>query len=195
MTNREMVSSFLDKNLRYLYWLAIKNLEKIRPGFSTDGEELHEMANDIAAYALGKADDYKPSRGAVQTWLFWQARAVLSRQAYHRVHSVDAQYQRVLDTDCARDLFHHKLSSIPEPVQIVADEDQIEETRARVRTEVDRLPPQTREAVTEVFLNGTPVPEYAGRKRVQQQVVKRMVRRGLGWMSRSDSLCSLIDAE
>jgi len=50
---------------------------KAKASTTLDGEDLH---SDLIIRVVEKFDNYDPTLGSAKTWLYWQARAVVSRQ-------------------------------------------------------------------------------------------------------------------
>lgn len=81
MDKRQVLNDFIGGNLPLIYSLAHKLTRRMR---ERDVDTTNEFASEIIIRSLECSHHWDPSRCSACTFIVWQARAVLSRQARYK---------------------------------------------------------------------------------------------------------------
>ena len=195
------ISAFIDANPRMIYWLALKISRKLRRPETYDGSELHEIANDLVLHCLEKADNYKPERSKIPTWLWWQHKAVLSKKGYH-AKSPTRQFERTLATSFqvwdrrqgqreAVDRFHAEVDARTPQVEINSREDLNARMREAFSEAIPQLPELQARTVEAIALKGFSARRWAVMRRVHKNSVDQSLSNAFRRLRQNPKICAL----
>lgn len=198
------ISAYIDANPRMIYFLALKIARKLRRPETYDGNELHEIANDLVLHCLEKADNYKPELSKISTWLWWQHKAVLSKKGYH-AKSPTRQFERTLATSFqdwgvagrrsgqreAVDRFHAEVDARTPQVEINSREDLNTRIRETLSEAIPQLPELQARTVEAIALKGFSARRWAVMRRVHKNAVDQTLSCAFRRLRRNPKICAL----
>lgn len=198
------VSAFIDANPRMIYWLALKIAKRLRRPETYDGNELHEIANDLVLHCLEKAGNYKPELSKISTWIHWQHKAVLSKKGYH-AKSPTRQFERTLSNSNpywgdagkrsgrseAVDRFHAEVDQRTSHVEIKTREDLNTRIRETLSEAIPQLPELQARTVEAIGLKGFSSRRWAVMRRVHKNAVDQTLSNAFRRLRRNPKICAL----